>query len=183
MANASFSVNAPGKIQIGTNNSGAITTNIGNIKSTPLTDYNKLRNKPKINHVELSGDIPLEDFGLHSIYYDTTANWNAQASMISEQGAFYIYSDYKTEIDAVGNPTYYPGVKIGDGTSYLIDMPFISDSITNELQEHMSDETSHISQSERTFWNNKVSSYLNADDTENLILSKTNFVLGDIYNG
>ena len=184
MGSVSFSIRQPEKIKIEAHATGQLTADLGNFKGAGGTsDYNKLKNKPKVNHVELVGDIPLEDLGLHSIYYDTKANWNAQASMISERGAFYIYSDYRTEVDEVGNPTFYPGIKIGDGVSYLIDLPFMSDTAAIELYEHLADETVHISQAERLFWNNKVSSYLDANDTENLVLSKINYAQGDIYNG
>lgn len=168
-------------------NSGDYRTKVGFEDGTQVSlssDYNVLKNKPKINHVTIEGDIPLEDLGLHSVYYDTKANWNAHTSMISEAGAIYIYSDYKTLYDEVGNPTFIPGLKIGDGTSYLIDMPFMSDAMMYELYRHMSDTDLHVSQSEREFWNNKVSSFLSHDDTENLVLSKTDYILeGDIGNG
>ena len=52
----------------------------------------------------------VEEAGFRHIYYDTTANWNAQATMISEAGAIYIYSDYST-VDGVS----VPGIRIGDG--------------------------------------------------------------------
>lgn len=58
------------------------------------------------------------------IYYDTTARWNAQSSLISTRAAIYIYSDHRTII--VNNETKnVPGIKVGDGVSYLIDIPFI----------------------------------------------------------
>lgn len=55
------------------------------------------------------------------IQYDTTANWDAQVQLIAERGTFYVYSDHS--VDENDNPV--PGLKIGDGTSYLIDMPFV----------------------------------------------------------
>ena len=160
--------------------------NVGFEDSTQVTisnDYDDIKNKPKINHVVIEGDVSLSDLGLRAVYYDTKANWNAHTSMISEAGAIYIYSDYKTVYDEVDNPSFIPGIKIGDGTSYLIDMPFVSDAMTMELLRHMNNAEVHITQAERTFWNNKVSSFLDAEDTENLILSKTNFAQGDIYYG
>lgn len=55
------------------------------------------------------------------IQYDTTANWNAQLELIAQRGTFYVYSDHS--VDENDNPV--PGIKIGDGSSYLIDMPFV----------------------------------------------------------
>ena len=38
----------------------------GKINNT-INDYDLLKNKPKINSIELSGDMTLEDFGLKKI--------------------------------------------------------------------------------------------------------------------
>lgn len=109
-------------------------------------------------------------------YYDTTAAWDMQPDLIPKRGDIYVYSDKATIYDAVGNPTLVPGIKIGDGTSYLIDMPFVGDEIIYALTQHTSNNVRHITAEERTFWNNKVSSYLDAHDSENLILSKIDYV-------
>lgn len=109
-------------------------------------------------------------------YYDTTAAWNMQPDLIPKRGDIYVYSDKATIYDAVGNPTLVPGIKIGDGTSYLIDMPFAGNEIIYALIQHTSNNVRHITAEERTFWNNKVSSYLDAHDSENLILSKIDYV-------
>lgn len=109
-------------------------------------------------------------------YYDTTVAWNMQPELVAERGGIYVYSDKATIYDAVGNPTLVPGIKIGDGTSYLIDMPFVGDEIIYALIQHTSNNVRHITAEERTFWNNKVSSYLDAHDSENLILSKIDYM-------
>lgn len=65
-----------------------------------------------------------------AIHYDTTENWNANPLIIGERSHIYIYSDYSS-IEKDGETVYIPAIKIGDGTSYLTDMPFItSDSST-----------------------------------------------------
>ena len=56
-----------------------------------------------------------------------------------------------------------PAIKIGDGTSYLIDLPTV-----NGLS---------VSEAEKLFWNNKITCYLVAIDEEdihenNLVFSK-----------
>ncbi len=109
------------------------------------------------------------------IHYDTTENWNAQGHLIGEEGNLYIYSDYETIYDEVGNPTYVPGIKIGDGNAYLSDLPFISAAMTATIMSHISNDTIHITDAERAFWNNKVSSFLDPQESEKLILSKTNY--------
>lgn len=111
------------------------------------------------------------------VYYDTTENWNLMPDLIGERGAIYVYSDRYSYRDDVGNLTLVPGLKIGDGNAYLIDLPFTDAATIRTLAEHIQDNVRHITQEERTFWNNKVSSYVNQDDTENLVLSKTNYVL------
>ena len=148
------------------------------------TNYEALTNKPRINSVVLEGILSARDLGLGNVYYDTTANWNQQLGLIAEEAALYIYSDYSYIEDEQGNITPIAGMKIGDGSSCLIDMPFISEAMSTALIEHMTDTASHTTQAEKDFWNNKVSCFLDGEDLENLIISKTEFVTqGDIYNG
>lgn len=88
-------------------------------------DYNNLRNKPQINSTTLQGNISLQQLGLRSILYGTTQEWNSQQDLISTEGTIYIYSDYQT-ITIDGVEKTIPGIKIGDGKTYLMDMPFIT---------------------------------------------------------
>lgn len=88
-----------------------------------------------------------------------------------------MYSDKSYVLDDQGNRVDVPGVKIGDGTSYLIDMPFVADDIGAQLLEHIQNTVVHITPQDRVFWDNKISSYVDSGDAENLILSKTNYVL------
>ena len=99
-----------------------------------------------------TGDLPL--------YSDTTANWNAQTTLISEAGAMYVYTDHAT----IGGHNV-AGIKLGDGTSYLIDIPFVD----AEYHAHAENTDIHITDEERTFWNNKERSLVSG---ENLILTK-----------
>lgn len=161
----------------------SINANFASSNKAP-TNYNGLFNKPKINNTTLEGNIMLSQLGLRAIYYDTTSNWNMQPSLISEEGALYIYSDHQMIEDDVGNITYIPGLRIGDGTTYLIDLPFLSTVTTQAFYEHVNDIYTHVTPESRELWDNKVSSYLNASDPENLVLSKNNYIVeGDIYNG
>lgn len=148
-----------------------------------VSDYNRLLNKPSINGVPLVGDISLPELGLRGIYYDTTANWNAQPTLVAQAGSLYIYSDFE-EIVVDGNTSYAPNIKIGDGTSYLIDLPFLSSVTTKLLLAHINNTTIHVTAAERELWNNKVSAFLSEDDLENLVLSKLFYVTeGDVYHG
>lgn len=147
-------------------------------------DYNTLLNKPTINQITLEGALTAEDLGLGRVYYDTTLNWNVQTGLVSEKSAVYVYSDYQKIPDRKGNFVDVAGIKIGDGSTYLVDLPFVTDSTTNIIMSHINDTGIHVSSREKNFWNNKVSSYLDGTDIENLVLSKTNYTTqGDIYNG
>lgn len=62
------------------------------------------------------------DVGWGSVVHaDTTANWNAQPDLIGLAGHFYIYTDYSTS-----GGDLIPGLKIGDGTTLLSALAFIS---------------------------------------------------------
>lgn len=145
------------------------------------SDYNRLINKPIINSIELKGSLTARDLGLANVYYDTMANWAKQPSLVTEEAAIYIYSDYASLVDGAGNVIPIAGIKIGDGTSYLIDMPFITDQLTAMLSRHIVNTNIHVTATEKELWNHKVSSYLVEGDLENLVLSKTQYVInGDI---
>ena len=144
-------------------------------------DYNKLINKPMINSVVLEGAITAEDLGLARVYYDTKAAWDRQTTLVAERSVVYIYSDYKILEDEAGNQTEIAGIKIGDGSSYLIDMPFITDAATYMIVTHIADNTVHITAAEREFWNNKVSAFINPQSSgEELVLSKTQYELNGV---
>ena len=131
--------------------------------SQATRDYNKLINKPSIEGVELVGDKLLPDFGIPYVFYGTTEYWDGQPSLMSVEKAIYIYTDY--DHDQEGNEI--PGVKIGDGKAYLIDMPFLDEA----MRIHMLDRAIHITEEERQFWNNKVRCYMVDDDEDTLIFT------------
>lgn len=161
---------------------GASTANVG--FDPPIArsvvysnDYSELTNKPQINSVTLDGNLSAADLGLGSVHYDTSANWALQPMLVAERAEIYIYSDHEIIYDGVGNPTFVAGIKIGDGTSYLADMPFVTDAMSAMLLQHIGNSSVHLTDAEREFWNNKISCYLNNEDAENLILSKTNYIV------
>ncbi len=101
--------------------------------------------------------------GTSKILYNTTSYWTSHPEIIAQQGYLYVYSDWKkTEEDK-----NIAGIKVGDGSSYLIDMPF-----TDEIwAEHVTDVVKHITQEEREFWNNKVRCYIDVNDPKHLIFT------------
>lgn len=92
---------------------------------------------------------------------DTTANWYRNPSFIPLEGEVLIYTDYETNSDG----DYIPGVKIGDGQSYGVDLPFVGDDIRAEILAHTSNTTIHTTAEEKLFWNNK----LNVDDYQEVV--------------
>ena len=146
-------------------------------RNSARPDYNNITNKPQINGITLQGNKSAYELGLANVYYDTTANWNLQPFLISERKGVYIYSDFEIIYDEVGNPTFIPGIKIGDGTTYVIDLPFITDEMTSLLLSHIGDTHVHLTDAEREFWNNKITCYLDREDLENLVLSKTDYII------
>lgn len=106
---------------------------------------------------------------ISSIYYDTTEHWNAVPEFIPKKGSIVIYSDY------VGlDGEEIPNIKIGDGTTYLVDLPYISNDLREAILNHVNDATIHITAAERDSWNNKVTCYtqLMQQNEYSLIFSK-----------
>lgn len=99
---------------------------------------------------------------------DTTANWNAARGMVPLAGEVIIYTDYKTiqkEIDGEMRNVIIPGIKIGDGQTYVQDLPFIDEGLRDRLLDHIDNQDIHVSLQDKLFWNNK----LNVDDNMELV--------------
>lgn len=80
------------------------------------------------------------------ILYDTTENWNAHPEIEAQRGAIYIYSDAK-----IYEGIAVPDIKIGNGNSYLIDLPFIDDDIYYILSTYMP-----VTVEDKLRWDNKL---------------------------
>ena len=95
------------------------------------------------------------------VLFDTTANWDSQTTLVSEADTLYVYTDHQR--DSGGHAI--AGIKAGDGLAYVVDLPF-TDAVATE---HISDNTIHITSSERSTWNNHVSNstiHVTASDKE-----------------
>ena len=102
--------------------------------------------------------------------HDTTANWNAFRTFIPKKGEIIVYSDDETVTDEHGETKNLPGIKIGDGLAYLVDLPFIGqaerDAIMQRLDAHINNTSVHITDAERQRWNDKLDdAYLFGDET------------------
>lgn len=105
-------------------------------------------------------------------YSKTKEEWNSDITFLSEKNVLYIYSNFKIFSKNGQEEIYLPGLKIGDGKSYLIDLPFLNDfdnNIEKVLLDHISNHDIHISDSQRSFWNNKLNYEL---QDETLILNR-----------
>lgn len=91
---------------------------------------------------------------------DTTQNWNELRTFIPLRGEVIIYTDHGTIQDEFGNDINVPGIKIGDGNAYLIDLPFVGNDerhyILSELRSHEGNQLIHVTQEDRDFWNAKL---------------------------
>lgn len=63
----------------------------------------------------------------------TKEEWDSQPTLKSIRGCIYVYTDYRQEEDPeTGETKNYPGTKIGDGSTYLIDLPFTTIPVTED---------------------------------------------------
>ena len=104
---------------------------------------------------------------------DTTENWNAQRSFIPMRGEVIVYTDHARIDDGHGVTVTVPGMKIGDGSAYLIDLPFVGADVgfqaSQELAMHAGNTQVHITDTDRAFWNNKLNCSV---QNGNLILNR-----------
>lgn len=115
-------------------------------------DYNRLVNRPQINSVTLSGNQTPADLGLMS--ENTAEGWAAMGDYVPKAGEICLYSDAAK-------------IKIGDGSAFIADLPFIGEqdiqTLREALQRHMEDMTVHVTEREKEFWNNKLNYEVSGD--------------------
>lgn len=102
---------------------------------------------------------------VHNVYSDTTANWNSKITYVPEDGDIIIYID-KSTIEENGTTKNVPGIKIGDGNAYCVDLPFVADDIAKDLYDHIDNASIHVSSQDRSFWDNKLNLNLNGEILE-----------------
>lgn len=106
--------------------------------------------------------------GSTNVYLDTTENWNSKITYVPNAGDIIVYTDKDTIVEDE-TITYVPGIKIGDGNAYLIDIAFVTDALSKKLMEHINNVQIHVSNEDRERWNNK----LNLDiDGEALVFNR-----------
>ena len=114
-----------------------------------------------VNDVQsLIGDVQ-QGGGGNRVYVitKTTAEWNATPQRKSIKDTIYVYSDARSVTDPeTGTVTLIPRMKVGDGTTYIVDLPFSTMSIT---------------QDDIDAWNAKSTLQVEADEeTETLVFTE-----------
>ena len=85
------------------------------------------------------------------VYVGSTQHWNSKLDFIPNKGSIIVYTDKYTS-----NEKNIPAIKIGDGSAYCVDLPFIGEENLNLINAHISDTNIHVTGEEKTFWNNKL---------------------------
>ena len=105
---------------------------------------------------------------------DTTAHWNDAQTFVPMRGEIIIYTDHGQIEDSQGNLFYVPGIKVGDGSTYVGSLPFVNADvqrdILDELRTHKSNTNVHVSLDDKSFWNNKLNCTVSSG---NLILNRS----------
>lgn len=94
----------------------------------------------------------------------TKEYWATQRDYIPPLNTVVVYTN-AGEIENDDQTINIPRIKIGDGNTYCIDLPFVDDDILNKLENHINDSNIHVTPQEKNFWNNKI-------NTDNYILDE-----------
>lgn len=159
-----ITLTAPASLCVETRAADPLCLQLGNAVSG-TRDYNRLQNKPTINGVELAGNQT--SASLYIVSENTVSGWAQTPMYVPKQGEIILYTDYAE--DDQGNPL--PAIKMGDGSAFVADLPFVNDDIRNNLLAHINDRVVHITDEERRFWNNKLNYEYDMGE-ETLILNR-----------
>ena len=81
----------------------------------------------------LLGEVQQSGGGRVYVITKTTAEWNATPQRKSIIDTIYVYSDARSVTDPeTGDVTLIPRMKVGDGTTFIVDLPFSTMSITQD---------------------------------------------------
>lgn len=87
---------------------------------------------------------------------NVTEYWRINPQFIPLPGEIIVYTDYQ-----IINGQFVPAIKIGDGKTSVVSLPFIMGSDVGEdvlqaLNEHITDDSRHITEADRARWNGKL---------------------------
>jgi len=121
---------------------------------------------------DITGAINVD---IKEVLYNTTEYWDSHPEIIAAKGIIYIYSDYKI----IDNKTI-PGIKVGDGSSYLIDIPFSdieielkADKATTYTKTEVNFALSSKADKANTYTKTEVDTALNDKADKNTTYTKT----------
>lgn len=132
---------------------------VDNPQEGEVLTYNAAANKWENKKLEFS-----------NIMSGTTEYWNNKPQLIPKKDTIIIYTDYQSK-EEEGNIINIPGIKIADGSAFLIDQPFVDEDIRKVINSHINNSDIHITPQEREFWNNKVRCYLDTLEQDNIIFT------------
>lgn len=99
----------------------------------------------------VTGALSMPSSGRKEVISAMTEEWNSKPNYISVKDIIYVYTDHN-----VISGESIPGIKVGDGVTYLIDLPFVTGGC-------------EVTQEQIDFWNNKVAIMIDPNDPENVI--------------
>ena len=99
----------------------------------------------------VTGALSMPTGGRKEVISATTEEWNSKPNYISVKDIIYVYTDHN-----VISGESIPGIKVGDGVTYLIDLPFVTGGC-------------EVTQEQIDFWNNKVAIMIDPNDPECVI--------------
>ena len=100
----------------------------------------------------------------------TKEYWATQRDYVPPLNTIVVYTN-AGEIENDGQTINIPRIKIGDGNTYCIDLPFVDEHILDKLENHINDSNIHVTPQEKNFWNNKINTNNYILD-ENLIFTR-----------
>lgn len=98
--------------------------------------------------IDMNGNIDIKA----PVWHNNTEFWQSQSTLIPRKGQIVIFEDAQ-----MLNSTILANVKIGDGVTNVMDLPFLTDSLFTAFENHINNTDIHITAAERAFWNNKIS--------------------------
>ena len=149
------------KIKIGNNQAVDVhDARIPGIDTTPTSGSNNLITSGAVFNALGNGA---------KVSCGTTAYWQDHISYIPKIGEIVVYTDHSS-YEENNETVYVPGVKIGDGNAYGIDLPFIDDAIARTILAHTTNSEIHVTASDKASWNNKLCLHENPVVNNNLYL-------------
>lgn len=121
-----------------------------------VTSHDQLRNRDLPDQHPTSAITGLDEaLDKVKIEVGTKAYWDARRLYVPEAGKLIVYKDAVTLPDG----SLMSKLKIGDGRAYVTDLPFSDADAMSKLSAHIGDQRLHVSEAERSKWNDKVTCY------------------------